>query len=1299
MIKRSLQAVCVTAALVLLASALPIAQGATSTVSGSVVDNQAGAIPGAAIVIKNEAGVSFEAVSNGEGLFNIPGVPPGNYTVTVSLTGFKTAVLKDVRVAAGAPAAVKAILEVGQLSETITVAASTELINTQTATVSSTLNSDQLNRMPTPTRNALNAVTFLPGVNTATSNRESRINGLPESFVSITLDGVSNNDNFLRSSDSFFASVTPRQDAVEAVNVTTAVQGATTGGSGAVSINFSTRSGTNQFKGSGYEYFRNTEEAWLLNTNYYFNKLNNLPINKIKLNQYGVRFGGPVVIPGLYDGHNKSFFFTHYEQLRFPNSFTRTRTVLHPRAVEGWFRYEDGNVIREVNVIDVARANGQITAYDPTMLSLINKISAATQTTGTVRATSNPLINDYVWQSPGTLFEHQPTLKIDHNLTDRHRLTGSYQVIFAQRDPDYLNGVDSRFPGSPNYRFFRSTRPLHSYALRSTLSGNKVNEFRVGITAKGGESKFGYPTDPMTGPESFADQGGYAIVNPLVTDWHATNGPSWRSAPTYSFDESLTWQKGKHSLSFGGGLLINNVYENAQTIVTGVNLGFNTTNDPARTMFNTTNFPNASSGELDDARALYAMLTGRVSSVTGQAALDPNTNKYVAFGPRTRQGNLRTYSGFAQDSWRMSANLTLTAGVRWDMQTPFSPSNDIMSSVTEADFCGISGLGDGGTYSRCNFFAPGASGGVVPTFKQLTKGTEGYKMDKNNFGPSISVAWRPNVQDGWLRTLLGDPDQATVRGGYTLSYERQGMGIFTGVFGANPGSTISLTRQDSLGNLVLPGESWPILLSQTNRLYTQPFAETPTFPISLRAARADSINGFAPDLEVGQAGTYTVGFQRSITRDMAVEVRYVGTYGWNQWSELNYNAVRGESLINNKFLDEFRVGMANLTANNASGVAARAGSFAYFGPGTGTAPMPIYLAYFNASRDVNNPAAYSGGNWTNTTFAGRFVATNPNPVAAAGTDLEGNSGRRTNAVNAGMPANLFVPNPAASSVNVTDSGAYSDYNALQIEVRRRLSKGLSANINYQYAVEGGSAFDGFSFGRTMVTATDGSVRHAIKTQWDWTIPVGRGQRFGGDLNPILNGIVGGWSFSGVGRIQARPVNFGNVRLVGMSKKDLQNMYKFEVRNDPATGLQTVYMLPQDVIDNTRRAFSTSTTTLTGYSATLGAPDPNGRYIAPANSRDCLQIRAGDCAPRELILRAPWFTRFDIGVRKQFPIYGRTNFELQFDVLNVLNNINFNPVANPGSGATIFQVTSAYTDASNTYDPGGRLGQIMFRINW
>jgi hypothetical protein len=1272
---------------------LTFAQGAATSISGTVADSGGGVIPGATVVVINAAGTKFETTTNLEGIFSVPAVAAGTYVVEVSLSGFKTS-RTEVRVQPALPASVSVTLEVGALTETVTVKSSSELINTQTATVAATLNADQLLRMPTASRNALNAVTFLPGVNTLTTNRNSTINGLPDSMVNITFDGVSNSDNFLRSSDAFFASVYPRQDAVEAATVVMAVGGATVGGSGAVNINFTTRSGGSRFAGTVYEYYRHPSLA----TNYFFNKLNGLDKNDVKLYQFGARAGGPIALPGF---EGKAFYMVHYEQVRFPNSFTRTRTVLHPRALDGWFRYDVGGQTREVNVLQLAAANRQIAQRDALVMSLLNKIQAAMGTTGNVRATSDPLLDDYVWLSPGILVEHQPTLRIDYNLSNDHRLSGSSSILWARRDPDYLNAADVRFPGAPNYRLFTSRRPIHTLTLRSTLSRNVVNELRYGITAKGGASFFGQPSS--NGPQTFDDQQGFAVdfdANIGLTNWFFQLTPSWRSVPTYTFDESLTWQKGTHSLTFGGQYLLSTGYESAQQMVPGLNLGFDTQRDPAAGLFTTANFAGASSDQLTDARQLYALLTGRVNSITAQIALDPNTNTYVLFGPRTRAGQISQYSAFAQDTWRLSPTITVTGGVRWDVQLPFSANNDIMSRVTMADICGMSGVGPGTTlYNKCNFLAPGSTGGRSPEFLQLTAGTIGYKTDWNNVAPTVGVAWRPDVRGGWLRALLGDPEQATLRGGYSVAYERQGLAEFTGTFGANPGSTVNITRSATSGVPLVPeGEQWPVLVSESQRLYTPVFDPNPSFPIAPLVNRGSSANGFAPDIQIGSAGTWNVGLQRSITRDTAIEIRYVGTRGVNQWSQLDYNAIRGENLAANGFFDEFRRAMQNLAANNASGVAARSGSFAYFGPGTGTNPLPIYLGYLNGSRDAGNPAAYTGGSntWTNTTFASRLSPTNPAPITSAG-DLDGNTTRRNNAIGAGIPANYFVLNPAFSAVNVYDSGAFSDYHALQVELRRRLSRGFSYNVNYQYAVERGSSFDGFSFGRVLTSTTGNAPLHAIKSQWDWTLPVGRGERLGANLNAVLEGIIGGWSVNAVSRTQQRQINFGNVRLVGMTKQDLQDMYRFEVRANPDTGLPTVYMLPGDVILNTRRAFSVGTTTLNGYAEGLGAPE--GRYIAPANSGGCLQVRAGDCAPRQLIIRAPWFSRVDLGLTKRFGLRGTSNIEVRIDFLNLFDNINFTPVANPGTNAAIFTVTAAYTDTSNTYDPGGRLGMLMLRLNW
>src|SRR5919108_5135425 len=363
----------------LFVTALAAQGGATSSITGVVKDSDGGVIPGATVVVTSNANqTKFEAVTNSSGVYNVPALDAGAYTISVSLAGFKSAVITDVRVQPGIPTTVNATLSVGELVETVTVTgASAALINTQTPAVVATMNVEEVAAIPTPTRNALNTVTYLVGVNTTGSMRGSTVNGLPESFLNITLDGVSNNDTANKSGDGFFSPIRPRQDAVEAVSVTSAVGGADVGGGGAVSINFTTRQGTNRFTGSGYEYFQDPS----LNTNYWFNRNNSLPKDQARLNQFGARQGGPIVIPGLYDGHGKAFFFVHYEETRLPNTVSRIRTVLHPRALDGWFRYSVAGGVREVNVLDLARANGQLATTDPITLGTLQRIQAAIQKT------------------------------------------------------------------------------------------------------------------------------------------------------------------------------------------------------------------------------------------------------------------------------------------------------------------------------------------------------------------------------------------------------------------------------------------------------------------------------------------------------------------------------------------------------------------------------------------------------------------------------------------------------------------------------------------------------------------------------------------------------------------------------------------------------------------------------------------------------------------------------------------------------------------------------------------------------
>ncbi len=202
-------------------------------------------------------GFTQSAVTNADGAFSFPGMNVGTYTVTVKLSGFKTFVSNNVVLTSGAGANVRATLEIGGLEEQVIVSSASEIVQTQSTTISSTINTNQITKLPLTSRSAMDFVNFLPGVSTPGGNRDATINGLPQGMINITLDGVNVQDNTLRSTDGFFAIVSPRLDAIEEVTVTTATQGAER--QGAVQIKFVTRSGTNNFNGSGYWYYRNDD--------------------------------------------------------------------------------------------------------------------------------------------------------------------------------------------------------------------------------------------------------------------------------------------------------------------------------------------------------------------------------------------------------------------------------------------------------------------------------------------------------------------------------------------------------------------------------------------------------------------------------------------------------------------------------------------------------------------------------------------------------------------------------------------------------------------------------------------------------------------------------------------------------------------------------------------------------------------------------------------------------------------------------------------------------------------------------
>jgi hypothetical protein len=1313
---------CLLVALFTISAASAYAQGSFFTsLSGTVTDSSGAVIPGANVLVRNTGtGIQNDAVTGTDGGFTIPSLPGGIYSVTVSLMGFKTAILNSVTLQAAVPATVKVTLQVGALEENVTVIGDSALVvQTQTPAIQTNLSGAQITSLPLTSRNALDSLTSLPGFNTSGTARNSTVSGLPRSAINITLDGMSVQDNYLKTTDGYFARLSPLLDSVEEVTVTTAGNTADATGQGAVQIRFVTKSGTNQWRGTAYEYLRHDA----LNANDWFRnrdlppdpETGKAPKNKLRNYQHGIAQGGPIV-------PNKAFFFFNYEEQRVPSSSTLQRVVLTPDAASGIFSYNVSGSVRQVNLLQLAAANGQLATLDPTVSKVLADITAATKSSGGVTALNNPVVQQYTWSTPTKNFNPSPTFRVDYEIAKNHRLTGSMNYRHINSNPDTTNDAQLPFPGFATTGSQQSTRWTTSESLRSTFGANLVNEFRIG--GSGGATLFSPELEPgmWNGAGGVGNQAGYRLnfngaccgTGFALTNPGLGSGQSSREASTRVIEDTATLLRGNHNISFGGTFVQGMVWLQNQTLVPTANFGVVAT-EAAAGMFNNTNFPGAAATDITNAQNLYAMLTGRISSLTGDARINPDGSQYVSLGKSRAEGQMREFNFFAADSWRVGPNVTISGGLRYALQLPFYPTNESYTTVTEESLWGISGVG--------NLFKPGTLTGTRPSFVQLPSGTYVYKTDKNNFAPSAGFAWQVPGSTGSVgRLLLGsNAGDSVLRAGGAMAYQRPGLSDFTGVFGANQGIAVNLQRDSNNATL-------PILLRSTPTL---PGAPTPAYPI-FSSALTNSVNMFDTDLQMPYTQSWSVGWQRRIGRDSALEVRYVGSRHRQDWETVNLNE---PNLAGTGFINEFRKAQANLQANIAAG---RGNTFAYTGA-PGTQPLPIFLAYLNGrpSSQAGDAAQYAGANWTNATFLNYLAAMNPNPfgflcntaptangpmtgctTATLTNGFLGNTTFRNNAAAAGMPANLFIVNPdMLGGANLTTNVGGTRAKSFQVEFRKRLSGGLQFGTSYTWSDAEVQRRYGFNQPLAYVDQAGqvGNVQHAVKANWLYELPFGKNKKWGSNSNGFVNALIDGWIFDGVMRVQTgEQLDFGNVRVVGMSIDELRDSVKLRVDSSGK-----IFYLPQDIIDNTVKAFAVSATSPNGYGA-LGAPA--GRYMAPANGPDCIEEVPGfgACGMRSVIVNAPGLVRFDLSMGKRIQIHGDTSFEFRGEMLNAFNEPYFNPASTAGvplgmttavtapGGAGVRQPTmnTVAGSSSDSFrltellgDNQARIIQLVFRVRW
>jgi hypothetical protein len=1272
--------------------------------NGQVTDPTGAAVPGAEITVtKLATDQVFKASTNERGEWALSSMGAAKYKLVISKPGFKVGVVPEVEMNAGVPATVNFKLEVGAATETVEVAAGAELLQTTSAAVSSTIGGQQLFELPFATRNAVELLVTQPGVQTPTNPRSSSVNGLPRGALNVSIDGMNTQDNMLKSSDGFFSYVYPTVDALDELTVTTSAGSADASGQGAAQIKFTTKSGSNQFHGGGF--YQRRQTGW--NANYYFNNEQQLPRDVVKLTQRGLHVGGPIM-------KNRAFFFVNYEQYLLPGTKSYTRQILTNDALNGIFSYcpsgttaaqcvANPSLLKTVNVYQLAQQNGQVGTPDPILQKTFQDMNA-TASGGTVipRGISNSDFNrvDLNYQPNGNQTRHFVTSRLDYNITNNHHFSLVYNYDKYTSVPDFLNNVVDAFPNSGVVLGTKvqtgqlSNRFAGTMSLRSQFGAHITNEWRGGLN--GGTVLF----FPDVNPGLYSTWKGYRplfrLANGSTTDYvspvSTATSMQRRNGPVKDVADNLYYVRNAHQFAFGGSFTQVNAWQQIASTDTMPSITFGAASgDPILSnVFNAANMPSSSTTNQTDAATLYSILTGRVSSISKQLTLDEKTHQYAAT-PTIDRNRQREYGFYGQDTWRASRNLTLNFGVRVEKQGQYENLNGLYTRTGYQALWGVSGVG--------NLFMPGTLNGVTPTFVPISG--DPYSIPAQ-FAPSVGAALQVKGMSGILGAIFGRNDGASViRGGYAISTVREGQNLFISLLGGNQG----ITQTASVSNASTPadfGTAGSVLFR--NSLPTKSgLMTTPVYPLA--ASFTTALNDFTPNMSLGYVQSWNIGWQRELSQNMVMEIRYTGNHGVHLWRQYNLDEV---NIFENGFLTEF------LNATNNLRIA-RGGNLNNTGASNnwGNTGLPGQVAVPMMQTAL--------GNTTDATIASQILT---GQAGAAANSIATNAGRMNNLVAASStacagkpcPVNLFVVNPTVASggafAETNDGSSY--YDALQLEFRRRLSRGLSMQSSYVWSK---SLVNGPSNSSTSVAQpttlrnlgidkvpSGFDFRHAVKANWIYELPFGNGRRLLAHANnPIVRKMLEGWETAGVVRVQSGAPFFINglgtfnqvtsntgIVLHNMTADDLQHMVNIRKTSavDPTgkvTG--TVYFLPQDLINNTLAAFNTG-----GF--TPAQLDPNKPYIGPA--------AAGQLGWRGY-LHQNWNRFFDASIVKRTKIREGMNVEFRATALNIFNLTNFGVGASGTNynniGSAFGQVSGAYRDISGTVEPGGRILEFMLRFNF
>jgi hypothetical protein len=1308
------------------------------SLQGVVTDPSGAPVSGAKVVATDlSSSVAHPTVSGADGAYGFTQLAPGNYKVEVSRDGFKTYIQAKVSVLVATPTLLDVRLVLGSISQEVVVeSAAAPTINTADATVGNTFGEEEVKELPILARNIVNLLTIQPGVvftglsdtdklnmgSIATmDSREGVVDGIRGNQTDVTLDGVDSND--WQNQSAFTSALPVTLDSVQEFRVTTTNANATNGLTGGAQVELVTKSGSDQFHGAVYWYYRDTGTS----ANPWFDRRIGLPVPKLQRNQPGGAIGGPIK-------KDRAFFFLNNEERRDAIGVPESRIVPSDSLRDGALIYQclvpsscaGGSVQGLTATHTVAPgffgipaqpqsatqpgSGSSVVQIDPlglgvntAMTPYMNLFPHGNDPTLGLDANTQGVVANFIgyrFNAPELTSNNIYIARFDYNLTSDGR-----QSIFVRGSMQGLRTdlVGEQFPGgSPSQDLLNNSRGI-AVDYQWQINPKTTNSLRYGFTREGiALSGAGGDTFDV---RSFDD----------VQDFGARL--TSHAVPVHEINDDLSRTIGNHTLTMGGVLrLISNhrIDESNSFPSFVVNDGYTVGSAYPADQIPVDGLPDASNPTA--ITRAFMMLTAPIAQVTATYFGNPSTGAIQQAGtPDTRVFDERSFETYLQDSWRIRSNLTLTFGLRYGYETPVweangfqvAPDFDIMTWFQQ----------------RVSNMNAGIPSSASPLIQYVPAGPANhqqswYRPDYKDFAPRLALAYSPNYDDGFGKLLFGGPGKSSIRLGAGIFYDNIGQPIaLSSDQDGSPGTStqeITSPNQFCLGGPACTAAT-PTAAPRFNGTCSLTtgctgfpdltnFVNAPTSVVFPAVVASDfSTLGFAvdPGLRTPYSIHFNADIQRELPHHVVVDVGYVGTLGRRLLGKIDYGQFldirdpKSGMDMNTAYQQLMKI--ANLTPqNNATP------SILPLDPNTGE-PNVAGLSQIAAIPFFTNMLPNIGKFTAQGFCLGDPICINdytnvltPTQVfyAYALQDIAGFGGGASFSC-ALFPIDAAVgpgglPSPWNSTVDPNGTGlvefqpqfatlpgwtnwASSNYHSLQISVRKSVGIASFA-ANYVFS----KGIDNASGGENVDLGDGGAATQASNSEIEnpFNLRLGRAlsdfnlkHNFSGDWVVTMPFGHGQHFFSSVNRWANEIVGgwevSGAVRWHSGFPESPGNGFNF-----PTNFFLTASGTLTAPVKNDLTRFAT------GGVPNIFGPTPSGQ-LAPAAWNSFTFTLPGLPGDRN-DLAGPAYASTDVGVSKLFPITERMKLKLQARAYNVFNSVNFSDAAlalDPTSPGTFGQLTA------------------------